>query len=407
MNALIDQLPKMLMGDKLIEELQEIPEYSSDIRCLDSASRLTKLSELYGLYIPSSMTMEIYSKLYLGILQSLQKKTTKLAIQQRYKNYQMLMGNKSNGIIGGSDSFTIIGCSGIGKSSAVMNSIKVATNYQILTNESPYMEVIPCLIVQCPFDCSVKSLLLNILLQVDNVLQTEYHQRAIKTHATTDMLISSVSQVSINHIGLLIIDEIQNVSRNKGGVNLVSMLTQLINSSGISVCMVGTPECTSFFEREMQLARRSLGLKYSALPFDDYFIRFCETIFTYQYVKEFTPITDGIIHWLYEHSSGVISVVVSLVHDAQEIAIMNGFEKLDLSTLNLAYKERMKMLHRYISPSSLPETAIIRKTKEKIIESPSADPSFNLYEIAMRAKEKKLNVVECLKQYVSIEEVAI
>lgn len=47
MNALIDQLPKMLMGDKLIEELQEIPEYSSDIRCLDSASRLTKLSELY------------------------------------------------------------------------------------------------------------------------------------------------------------------------------------------------------------------------------------------------------------------------------------------------------------------------------------------------------------------------
>ena len=175
MNALIDQLPKMLMGDKLIEELQEIPEYSSDIRCLDSASRLTKLSELYGLYIPSSMTMEIYSKLYLGILQSLQKKTTKLAIQQRYKNYQMLLGNKCNGIIGGSDSFTIIGCSGIGKSSAVMNSIKVATNYQILTNESPYMEVIPCLIVQCPFDCSVKSLLLNILLQVDNVLQTEYN----------------------------------------------------------------------------------------------------------------------------------------------------------------------------------------------------------------------------------------
>ena len=107
-----------------------------------------------------------------------------------------------------------------------MNSIKVATNCQILTSESPYMEVIPCLIVQCPFDCSVKSLLLNILLQVDNVLQTEYHQRAIKTHATTDMLISSVSQVSINHIGLLIIDEIQNVSRNKGGVNLVSMLTR-------------------------------------------------------------------------------------------------------------------------------------------------------------------------------------
>ncbi len=36
--------------------------------------------------------------------------------------------------------------------------------------------------------------------------------------------------------------------------------TKLINNSGISICMVGTPESAVFFEQAMQLARRSLGL---------------------------------------------------------------------------------------------------------------------------------------------------
>ena len=58
------------------------------------------------------------------------------------------------------------------------------------------------------------------------------------------MLIGSVSQVALNHIGLLIVDEIQNVVNNKNGKSLMGMLTQLINNSGISICMVGTPEST-------------------------------------------------------------------------------------------------------------------------------------------------------------------
>ncbi len=39
------------------------------------------------------------------------------------------------------------------------------------------------------------------------------------------------------------------------------------------------------------------------------------------------------MQWLYEHSAGVTSVVVALIHDAQEIAILNGKESLDLETL--------------------------------------------------------------------------
>ena len=39
-------------------------------------------------------------------------------------------------------------------------------------------------------------------------------------------------------------------------------------------------------------------------------------------LKNYTEISPAIMEWLYEHSAGVISVVVALIHDAMEIAIL-------------------------------------------------------------------------------------
>ncbi|MDQ9822301.1 hypothetical protein RFZ44_02805, partial [Acinetobacter sp. 163] len=63
----------------------------------------------------------------------------------------------------------------------------------------------------------MKGLLLEILRKVDEVLETHYYSNALRARATTDMLIGSVSQVALNHIGMLIVDEIQNVVNSKNG----------------------------------------------------------------------------------------------------------------------------------------------------------------------------------------------
>lgn len=39
----------------------------------------------------------------------------------------------------------------------------------------------------------------------------------MRINATADMLIGSVSTVALNHIGLLVVDEIQNVVNSKNG----------------------------------------------------------------------------------------------------------------------------------------------------------------------------------------------
>ena len=268
--------------------------------------------------------------------------------------------------------------------------------------------------VQCPFDSSVKGLLLEILRKVDEELGTDRYNNAVKSRGTTtDMLIGVVSQIALNHIGLLIVDEIQNVANSKNGKSLIGSLTQLINNSGISICMVGTPESTAFFEQAMQLARRSVGLQYTTMNYDSYFQSFCKVIFQYQYTKQRTEITTAITEWLYSHSGGVISVVVSLIHDAQEIAIFTGKEILNLDTLNEAYQHRLSMLHSYIQPSVIwnKQTTIKKKTAASIkkvqVQDKTEKESYSIGIIAEKSKTENLDVVRLLKKYYTVVEVVI
>ena len=403
-------LPPMKSGSELLSALGVLPEYNCSICDADAPIRLMALSDLYRVYVPSQMSLEIYSKLYLALLRSLQKKGTKLAVQQQNQNFKAIIQQKYSGIMGGSDSFTIIGPSGLGKSSAISRAITLITENRIIEVENPYTKIIPCICVQCPFDSSVKGLLLEVLRKVDEAIDSNYYQNALRARATTDMLIGSVSQVALNHIGLLVVDEIQNVCSSKNGKSLVGMFTQLINNSGISICMVGTPESAVFFEQAMQLARRSLGLRYDLIGYGDSFKTFCEVLLSYQYVKRRTEITDAITEWLYEHSSGNISVVVSLIHDAQEIAILNGREVLDLESLNEAYQQRLSLLHGFIQPKPKKQTSTV---KRKVAAADMAQPitgtdgEFTIAGLVSQAKAEGADIVQLLKGHLPVVEVAV
>ena len=223
-------------------------------------------------------------------------------------------------------------------------------------------------------------------------------------------------------------DEIQNVVNSRNGKQLVGMLTQLINNSGISICMVGTPESIVFFEQAMQLARRSLGLQYEAMEFDKDFIVICKVLWGYLYTKSGVTLTDGIIEWLYEHSGGNISILVALIHDAQEISILEGRDVLDMTALEQAYQKRMAMLHDYLEPSVRRKKHTSAKKKKELItemedmgnqektgrtgdsDSVRMDmdgQEISLEELVADAKVRNLNIVEIFQKYFAVEEVEI
>lgn len=366
MNEFVKLMPKMLMGSELDEQLRILPEYDESIRESSVTERLIALQDIYRIFVPNQMSREIYSKLYLALLRSLQKKESILAVTQFRENAKIVRKLSYGSIIGGSDSFSVIGASGIGKSSAVSRAINILTETPLLN--ACNTKLIPCLFVQTPADSSIRGLLLEILRKADELLQTKYHANAIKSHSTVDMLIGSVSQVALNHIGLLAVDEIQNVMNSKKGKIIIGTLTQLINNSGVSICMVGTPECLTFFEQAMMLARRTLGLQYSQMEFDEEFCDFCRTILNFCYVQNVPEVNEEMLMWLYQHSSGNLSIVVGLIHDAQEIAVLEGYEKLDIASLNLAFKKRMSLLHGFISLKPVNYPKVGRKNEKLPME---------------------------------------
>ena len=406
MTDILKLIPPMLTGAELHQALAVNPDYAPTIRQASAAERLVELNALYEVYYPFSMSSTIYSKMYLSMIRSLQKKTGKLAVQQRNSNH-FGRGQSYFGI-NNADSFTITGVSGIGKSTAISRAISLMGGDTVITLQSPYCKILPVLVVQCPWDSSIKGLFLSILRAIDEALDTTYYPNAAKSRVTTDLLIGMVSNALLNGVGLLVVDEIQNVVRSRNGTALIGSLVELINSSGVSIAMIGVPDCIPFFEQDYKLARRSLGIHIGEIPFDADFAGFCATLYQYKYVSGDMVLTDGIIQWLYDHSGGVTANVVALIHDAQEIAILDGTETVTIETLNQAYSQRLGLLHTHIDLARV-KMATKREPTPGLPAVTEQAPSFEkglLAQTVAEAKRKELPILDLLRQRVTIVEVA-
>lgn len=143
------------------------------------------------------------------------------------------------------------------------------------------------------------------------------------------------------------------------------------------------------------------------------FRNFYEIVFSYQYVKQRTKITEPIMEWLYEHTSGNISVVVSLIHDAQEIAILNGKEVLNLESLNEAYQKRLSMLHGFIHVEQKKQTSKPKK-KVSVMDAGVKIPvregdrgEVTIASLVAVAKDENVDIVQLLKEHMIVLEVAV
>ena len=114
------------------------------------------------------------------------------------------------------------------------------------------------------------------------------------------------------------------------------------------------------------------------------------------------------ISWLYEHSGGIVANVVSLLHATQEIAILNGSEIVDMKNLNDAYESRMAMLHAKIAINTAVKTTTSKKQKQLVTDSGTTTmQDMNVEHIILDAKDRGIDVVKYLRQYIVVQEVAI
>ena len=412
-NDFAAMLPQLLLGDELVTAMTTLPNYDQSVRERSASERLMLLSDIYKIFIPTSMATEIYQRIYLMTRMSLQNKGSVSSIRRINANFAWSHGGEFHGIATGATSATIIGISGIGKTSCIQSSINLLG--ATIEMENPCHKVIPIVMVSCPFDCSYKGLLCQIVISIDEILGTNYYQKTQSGRMNSQQILAMVCQICHLHVGLLIIDEIQLLSgATKAGSLLYKMILQLINTSCINVLLVGTSECLQFFAENQQIARRSVGLQYGAMEFSSDFRKLAEILFSYQYVKQETKMTENILFWLHDHTGGIPAVLTAIIHDAQEIAIMRGREILGIETLTEAYTSRMQMLHGYLKNRIIPKVTAYHETLKPIETDEMTDntqPLPNSYksivDMAREAKNKQIDLIELMRDQFSVEEICL
>lgn len=101
-------MPGMMMGKKLENSMLHLPAYDPKICNADAATRIMALNDIAEIYVPSEMSYEIYSKIYLAMLHSLKKKQTRDAARQGNQNHRRIQGLNYSSVLGGADSFPLL-----------------------------------------------------------------------------------------------------------------------------------------------------------------------------------------------------------------------------------------------------------------------------------------------------------
>ena len=403
MNNIISQLKEYYSGDELIEKLTILPDYNYNAQTVPE--RLVALLDVYNIFIANKTTVDIYNRFYLALINSLKKKNTIEETKLINDNFRAIKGNKRYGVIGGIESFKITGTAGLGKTSNVQRCIDLITDNKVLVTEKPYREVIPILFVECVADGSFKSLLYSILQEVDDKLGTTYFKANKHQTTTVDILLAAVSNVLINHVAILVIDEIERVANDsKRGDTLINYLTQLVNQSNVAICFVGNESSNRYFQMKEYMSRRTIGISMDKMKYDESFYEFLKKLFKYQYTLNKVELNAEFCRVIYKLTNGAPSMIISLFVETQKNVILCGQEKLDVKAFEKTFIDNFSNMISYVDLEK--EGKSVNRKKRILIES-KPDLSTNIDDLfvsVMEVSNRNISVaISMLKEKVNVE----
>lgn len=395
----------LLEGEELINRLLVLPERV--IRSDSKSERLIKLLDIYKIFVPNKKIINIYNNLYLSLLASLERKNTleetKL-FNNIYKNSSQI---KRYGVAGGLDSFKVLGRSGVGKSTAIYRCTELISPTNIIKVDNSDREIIPFLIIECPSDGSFKGLLYSIMHKIDSILGTTYFKRENPRVLTTDFLMSAVSSILINHVGVLIIDEIERVANDsRSGETLINYLTQLVNQTNVSIVFVGDRSSDSYFINKEYMSRRTFGLELTNLEYDEDFYNLCSYLFEYQYTYRKVELDSKLLRHLYSLTNGLPSMTVILFIETQKKAILEDKYSISIQLLDEVYNEIFSNIKPYISKENHIIKAPVKEEKVHIKENKKVINT-NLFSTLKKESNNINGFINLLMEYIEVELVKI
>jgi hypothetical protein len=356
-NPLVEALPGMPEPSEIPRKLLVKPMYTPEERLKSVSDRLSSLQRISALHIPTQTDTEIAVNIsrcltwgYIG-RNPISQETVDKAIARA--GYVLTEPEKRylSSFIAPIYGFPIIGISGVGKSTSIVNILQQYP--QVIRHakygDEPFVATqVVWLKVDCPCDGSPKGLSAAVIHELDRVVGTQYSAEFITSRVSKDVLLLKLNQLAATfHLGILVIDEAQNLCSAKKEVSreLLNYLVTLANTIRVPVVMVGSPMMSRIFQSSFQQAKRVTGqgevhmklMKRTDKIWPFYF----QSMWTYQYTKQIVELTGEMRDAFFEESVGNPFICSILYKLTQEDAILSRKETFDVQDVRRVSHERL------------------------------------------------------------------
>lgn len=357
-NPLIEALPPIYLHEQLVDLLMLYPPFHESERLLDEYKRVHCIQRLFQYFQPIPLHLETYSSIDRVL------RTGYLSRNPLSQHYASSFYNTRNSKMKSFDNvanqtgqtISIIGTSGVGKTRTLQRILNIYPQVisHVEYNKQPLnMYQITYLLIQTPFDGSVKTLIYDFFYQFDQLMGTKYFDRYANSRLSTSQLMPIVARLS-KHIGVLIIDEIQHLKsmKQKSSNEVLNFMTTLINQVNIPLVMVGTPKAMEVLQLQFRQARRSFNpgnIMWDRLQKDEIWDLLIAGLFKYQWTRFETPLTPELSSLFYEHTQGICDILIKLFMMVQLRAISSGEEKITPELINKVANEELNMVQPMIT----------------------------------------------------------
>lgn len=355
-NPLIESLPPILSFEEAYKSLSYVPEFNDKERNLSIHYRYHALLRLTKFFQPTTQVIELENKFsrfirhgYVG--RNPYEKNHVVMLNQLHNNLisDMEINNNKVDIRNTASSFTLMGFSGIGKTSAIERVLSLYP--QVLVHKSPLNIIqIVWIKINTPYDGSLKTLCMDFFQQIDNIIGTDYFEKyGTRRNSVSSMVVRIAQLARIHCIGAIVIDEIQHTLTNKRNQTeeLMNFLVTLINQVGVPILLIGTMKAKQIFQKDFRQARRSSGqgdMVWQQMENDVNWDILLEGLWQFQWTKEFVPLTKEWKELLYRHSQGITDIAIKLFLLGQSYAIETGIEKITPSLIAEVKKKYLKLV---------------------------------------------------------------
>ncbi|MGJ8526009.1 Transposon Tn7 transposition protein TnsC [Halomonadaceae bacterium LMG 33818] len=372
-NPLIRALPPVPEIKQVVKELRLLPDYDPAESCFPGHLRVHALCRLlHHFFQPMNHHLALEQKISLMIRQGyIGRNPENGAFYQHLQNgfrrveEENLDAAVYQSTVSTALCISLFGCSGSGKSRTLERILGMYP--QCMHHPDYNITQLVYLKLDCPIDGDLDELCLGFFNAVDKVLGTQYSRSHGRKKLGTKRLLASMCQIANLHaLGVLIIDEVQNLNeaRSGGAEKMHNFFVSLVNTIGVPVIQVGTHRARKFFQRTFRAARRITGIssfEWDRLPNDRQWHQMLERLWKYQWLQQAGPLDDELVEVMYDLTQGVMDIVIKLFVLAQMRAIVTGAETLNSALLKKVFADDFKPVHPMLAALRSGRTELIAK----------------------------------------------